>query len=88
MRRPLSAAKIAGTFAAPSAVCAGGTFAYVQSTPADDGGAPQVELLIATVGAGDPAARIRFQDGANVTDGELSIDVGLSAATPVPAQGA
>jgi hypothetical protein len=73
-----------GTFsgALAGAVCAGGTFAYVQSTPADDGGAPQVELLIATVGAGDPAARIRFQDGADVTDGELSIDVGLSAATP------
>jgi hypothetical protein len=64
------------------AVCTGGTFAHVQSTPADDGGAPQVELLIATVGAGDPDARIRFQDGANITAGQLSIDVGISAATP------
>jgi hypothetical protein len=73
-----------GTFsgALAGAVCTGGTFASVQSTPADDGGAPRVELKIATVGAGDPAARIRFQDGANVTDGELSIDVGIPAATP------
>jgi hypothetical protein len=64
------------------AVCTGGTFAYVQSTPADDGGAPEVELLIAAVGAGDPAARIRFQDGANVTAGEMDVDIGISAATP------
>ncbi len=73
-----------GTFsgALAGAVCTGGTFASVQSTPADDGGAPRVELKIASVGAGDPAARIRFQDGANVTDGELSIDVGIPAATP------
>ena len=73
-----------GTFsgALAGAVCMGGTFAHVQSRPADDGGAPEVELLIASVGAGDPAARIRFQDGANITDGELIIDVGLSAATP------
>ena len=73
-----------GTFsgALAGSVCTGGTFAYVQSSPADDGGAPEVELLIASVGAGDPAARIRFQEGANVTDGELIIDVGLSAATP------
>jgi hypothetical protein len=62
------------------AVCAGGTFAYVQSTPADDGGAPLVELLIATLGAGDPAARIRFQEGAELTDGELAVDIGISAA--------
>jgi hypothetical protein len=73
-----------GTFsgALAGAVCTGGTFAQVRSTPADDGGAPEVELLIASVGAGDPAARIRFQDGANVTDGALSIDVGIPAATP------
>ncbi len=73
-----------GTFsgALAGAVCAGGAFAYVQSTPADDGGAPEVELLITTVGAGDPAARIRFQDGANITAGELYIDVGISAAAP------
>ena len=73
-----------GTFsgALAGSVCTGGTFAHVQSTPADDGGAPEVELLIATVGAGDPAARIRFQDGANVTDGELTIDVGIPTATP------
>jgi hypothetical protein len=73
-----------GTFsgALAGAVCTGGTFAHVQSTPADDGGAPEIELLIASVGAGDPAARIRFQDGANVTDGELTIDVGIPAATP------
>jgi hypothetical protein len=73
-----------GTFsgALAGAVCTGATFAHVQSTPADDGGAPRVELLIASVGAGDPAARIRFQNGANVTDGELSVDVGISAATP------
>jgi len=77
-------AAASGTFsgALAGAVCTGGTFAHVQSTPADDGGAPEVELLIATVGAGDPAARIRFQAGANVTDGELSIDVGIPAATP------
>src|SRR4051794_27750480 len=45
-----------GTFsgALAGAVCTGGTFAHVQSTPADDGGAPEVELLIA--GVGDPAA--------------------------------
>ncbi len=73
-----------GTFsgALAGSVCTGGTFAHVQSTPADDGGAPEVQLLIASVGAGDPAARIRFQDGANVTGGELIIDVGISAATP------
>jgi hypothetical protein len=73
-----------GTFsgALAGAVCTGGTFAHVQSTPADDGGAPEVELLIASVGAGDPAARIRFQAGANITAGELIIDVGISAATP------
>ena len=73
-----------GTFsgALAGAVCTGGTFAHVQSTPADDGGAPWVELLIATVGAGDPAARIRFQGGANVTAGELTIDVGISTAAP------
>ncbi len=71
-----------GTFsgAVAGAVCAGGTFAHVQSTPAEDGGAPEVELLIAAVGAGDPAARIRFQDGANVTGGELQVDIGISAA--------
>ena len=73
-----------GTFsgALAGAVCTGGTFAHVQSTPAVDGGAPEVELLIASVGAGDPAARIRFQDGANVTAGQLIIDVGISAAAP------
>ena len=73
-----------GTFsgALAGAVCAGGAFAYVQSTPADDGGAPEVELLITTVGTGDPAARIRFQDGANITAGELYVDIGISAATP------
>jgi hypothetical protein len=73
-----------GTFsgALAGAICTGGTFAYVQSTPADDGGAPEVELLIAAVGTGDPAARIRFQDGANVTGGELAVDIGISSATP------
>ena len=71
-----------GTFAGAltGAVCTGGTFAYVQSTPADDGGAPDVELLIASLGAGDPAARIRFQTGADLTDGELDVDIGISAA--------
>jgi len=73
-----------GTFsgALAGAVCTGGAFAYVQSTPADDGGAPDVELLIATVGSGDPAARIRFQGPADVTDGELDVDIGIAAATP------
>lgn len=73
-----------GTFsgALAGAVCTGGTFAHVQSTPAADGGAPRVELLIASVGAGDPAARVRFQNPPNVTAGELIVDVGLSAATP------
>jgi hypothetical protein len=73
-----------GTFsgALAGAVCAGGAFAYVQSTPAGDGGAPEIELLITTVGTGDPAARIRFQGGANINAGELYVDVGISAATP------
>jgi hypothetical protein len=73
-----------GTFsgALAGSVCTGAAFAHVESTPAADGGAPEVQLLIATVGAGDPAARIRFQDGANVTDGALTVDVGISAATP------
>jgi hypothetical protein len=73
-----------GTFsgALAGSVCTGGTFAHVQSTPASDGGAPEVQLLIASVGAGDAAERIRFQAGANVTAGQLIIDVGLSAATP------
>jgi hypothetical protein len=72
--------KFSGALA--GAVCTGGAFAYVQSTPADDGGAPDVELLIASAGTGDPAARIRFQDGANVTGGELDVDIGISAAAP------
>jgi hypothetical protein len=71
-----------GTFsgALAGAVCTGGAFAYVQSTPADDGGAPDVELLIATVGTGDPDARVRFQNRPDITDGALDVDIGISAA--------
>jgi len=73
-----------GTFsgALAGAVCTGAAFAHVQSTPAVDGGAPTIELLIETLGGGDPAARVRFQDPSNATDGFLSVDIGLPAASP------
>ena len=42
----------------------------------------QIELSSPPSAAGDPAARIRFQDASNVTAAELNVDIGLPAATP------
>lgn len=79
-----SASAVTGTFSgmATGAVCSGGAFAYVQSMPADDGGAPTILFRIDTTPTGDPAARIRFQSPANALDGGLSVYIGLPAASP------
>jgi hypothetical protein len=62
-------------------VCAGGAFAYLQSTPAADGGAPQIALNIDNVVTGTPADRIRFQDPADALAGELHVYIGLGTAS-------
>jgi hypothetical protein len=62
------------------AVCTGGALAFMQSTPALDGGAPQVSLYIDNVDTGAPGSRIRFQNPADALAGEVHIDIGLGAA--------
>jgi hypothetical protein len=62
-------------------VCAGGAFAYIQSTPAADGGAPQIALYIDNVDTGAPGDRIRFSDPADALAGEVHIDIGLGTAS-------
>jgi hypothetical protein len=73
-----------GTFSGDGvsgAICDRGAFAYVQSTPADDGGAPMIELLIETTVKGSPAAALRFSTPGNVVSGEINVDIGLPAAS-------
>jgi hypothetical protein len=73
-----------GTFSGDGvsgAICDRGAFAYVQSTPADDGGAPMIELLIETTVKGSPAAALRFSTPGNVVAGDISVDIGLPAAS-------
>lgn len=79
-----TASAVTGTFsgAATGSICTNGAFAFVQSTSAEDGGAPTIALFIDTIPNGDPAARIHFQTPANALDGGLSIYVGLPAASP------
>jgi hypothetical protein len=62
-------------------VCTGGALAYMQSTPAADGGAPQIALYIDNVDTGAPGDRIRFQNPANALAGEVHVDIGLGAAS-------
>ena len=62
-------------------VCTGGAFAYVQSTPAPDGGAPQIALYIDNVDIGAAGDRIRFADPANALAGDVHIDIGLATAS-------
>ncbi len=74
-----------GTFSGDGvngAVCTRGAFAYIQSTPADDGGAPRVELLVETTVKGSPAAALRFSAPGNVLAGDISADIGLPGPTP------
>jgi hypothetical protein len=63
------------------AVCSGGALAYMQSTPAPDGGAPQISLYIDNVDTGSPGDRIRFADPADALAGEVHVDIGLGAAS-------
>ena len=62
-------------------VCTGGALAYLQSTPAAGGGAPQIALYIDNVDTGAPGDRIRFADPADALAGEVHIDIGLGAAS-------
>jgi hypothetical protein len=80
----LNASAASGTFSGAGvngAVCAGGAFAYLQSTPATDGGQPQIALYLDTVDTGSPAGRVRFQQPADALGGEVHVDIGLGAAS-------
>jgi hypothetical protein len=63
------------------AVCTGGALAYLQSTAAVDGGAPQIALYIDNVDTGASGDRIRFTDPADALAGEVHVDIGLGAAS-------
>jgi hypothetical protein len=79
------AVSASGSFAGPGVdglVCTRGALAYVESTPAADGGAPQVALYIDNEVTGSPADRIRFVTPADALAGEVHVDIGIAAATP------
>jgi hypothetical protein len=63
------------------AVCAGGAYAYLESTPAADGGAPTVALYLDSTVSGSPAAAVRFTAPADAVAGEIHVDIGVPAAT-------
>ena len=81
---PPYAGAVSGSFSGSGAngiVCTGGAFAYIQSTPAADGGAPQIALYIDNVDTGAAGDRIRFADPANALAGDVHIDIGLGTAS-------
>lgn len=73
-----------GTFSGmlAGAVCTGGTFAHVESRPADDGGAPAVTLFIDNSAAAAAPGSFRFQLPANAINGLLNVEIGLPSARP------
>ena len=75
---------VSGTFsgALAGAICKGGAFAHVESQAADDGGAPTVLFFLYSSRAPTPRRSIRFQSPANVTSGQVNVEIGLPSASP------
>jgi hypothetical protein len=63
-------------------VCLGGAFVYLEHTQASLSVDSQFLLIIDSSYSDGPATNVQFQTPTNATSGDLTIDVGVSAASP------